>query len=297
MNLAQDALGALRLHSGEWSTWQPHPDVWLLVFGLGGLYILALEYLGPRYVSPGERTASRRQVVYFGSGLLFLWLASDWPVHDLASNYLYSVHMVQHMLYSLVAPPLLLMGMPPWLLRWMLQPRWLKAAVGFATRPLVALAFFNAVVVLAHLPSIVNLTLENQGVHFGAHFVIVASALSLWWSVVGPLPEMPRLSRPAACMYLFAQSIVPTVPASFLTFSGSAIYDFYETVPRLGGLSAAEDQRIAGLIMKIVGGLYLWAIITVLFFKWYEEEGSEETDVVKWRDVEHELDRFGVKNQ
>jgi putative membrane protein len=271
--------------------------VWLLVFGLGGLYLVALGVLGPRYVSPGERTASRRQIGCFAAGLFVLWLGSDWPVHNLAENYLYSVHMVQHMLYSLVAPPLLLMGLPPWLLRWMLRPAWLKAVVALATRPLVALVMFNAVVVLTHLPSVVDLTLQSHFAHFGAHAIIVGTSLALWWPVVGPLPEMSRLTKPAACLYLFAQSIVPTVPASFLTFSGSAIYDYYETVPRLGGLSAAEDQRIAGLIMKVVGGLYLWIIITVLFFKWYEDEGPEETDVVKWRDVEHELERIGVRNQ
>jgi putative membrane protein len=292
-----DALGSLRLHTGDWSAWQPHPDVWLLVFGLGGLYLLALEYLGPRYVSPGERPASRRQIACFAGGLFVLWLGSDWPIHNLAEGYLYSVHMVQHMLYSLIAPPLLLMGLPPWMLRWLLRPAWLKAAVGIVTRPIVALVFFNAVVVLTHLPAVVNLTLESHLAHFGAHVLIIASALSLWWPVVGPLPEMPKLSLPASCLYLFAQSIVPTVPASFLTFSGSVIYDYYETVPRLGGLSVVEDQRIAALIMKVVGGLYLWAIITVLFFKWYEEDGAEETDDLKWHEVEEELDRLGVRNQ
>lgn len=89
-------------------------------------------------------------------------------------------------------------------------------------------------------------------------------------------------------LYLFLQSIVPTVPASFLTFGSRPLYPIYETFPRLWGLSALTDMRIAGLTMKILGGLILWSVIAVLFFRWYQEEQTEGWDALRWRDVERD---------
>ena len=99
-------------------------------------------------------------------------------------------------------------------------------------------------------------------------------------------------------MAAFLQSILPTVPASFLTFGTTPLYHFYEHVPRLWGLSAITDQQIAGVIMKVIGGLYLWLVIVVVFFRWYsrEEEGggspARDPDVLTWDQVERELNQL-----
>ena len=270
--------------------WHPHPDVWLLVAPLGGGYGLALHRLGPRHTAPGERAATRGQVAAFSLGLFTLWAAADWPIHDLAERYLYSVHMTQHLLFSLVVPPLLLLGTPAWMARELLAPPVLFRSVSRLARPLPALALFNAVVVLTHWPSLVDVTLRVQGVHFLAHAALFLSALVMWCPVVAPLPELRLLSPPGQMLYLFLQSIVPTVPASFLVFAERPIYHFYEKVPRLWGLSAVEDQRIGGLLMKLAGGFLLWAIIAVLFFKWHAQEEKSETQARRWRDLERELD-------
>ena len=112
----------------------------------------------------------------------------------------------------------------------------------------------------------------------------------MWAPVTAPLPELRPLAPPAQMLYLFLQSIVPTVPASFLVFAERPIYRFYEHVPRLWSLSAAEDQRIAGLLMKIGGGLLLWMIIAVLFFKWHSAEEENEKQARHWRALERELE-------
>jgi putative membrane protein len=272
-----------------WS-WHPHPDVWLLLGFLGGGYYLALRRLGPRHVAPGEPVVSRVQLTAYSVGLLTIWVAADWPVHDLAERYLYSVHMTQHMLFSLVAPPLLLLGIPAWMARELLAPPVLFKVVQRLTRPMTALVIFNAVVVLTHWPSLVDVTLRVEGAHFLAHAALFLSALLMWCPVVAPLPELRRLSPPTQMLYLFLQSIVPTVPASFLVFADKPIYHFYEHVPRLWGLSAVEDQRIGGLLMKIGGGFILWAVITVLFFRWHTQEESSELEARHWRELERELD-------
>jgi putative membrane protein len=102
---------------------------------------------------------------------------------------------------------------------------------------------------------------------------------------------MPTLSLPGRMLYLFLQSIIPTVPASFLTFGSSAMYPFYEHAPRIWGWSAVTDQRIAGLIMKLVGGLILWGVIAVLFFKWYAVEQQGGWDELAGAHLDREIRR------
>ena len=270
--------------------WNPHPDVWVLVVLLGGGYAVALRRLGPRRAGPGQRAASGGQIAAFSGGLVALWVGADWPVHELSEGYLYSVHMVQHLLFTLLAPPLLLLGTPAWLARELLRPLVVYRVVKRLARPLPALVAFNALLVVTHWPALVDFTLRAEGAHFAVHAAIFCSALLMWCPVVGPLPEFRLQSPPAQMLYLFLQSIVPTVPASFLVFAERPIYRFYETVPRLWGLSAAEDQRIAGLLMKLGGGLLLWSVITVVFFRWLLAEEESDEQARQWRSLEREVE-------
>lgn len=272
---------------------QPHPDVWLVILGVVGLYFLLLRRYGRDPVSGEARTATGLQKLAFLVGMTVIWIGADWPVHDLSEDYLFSVHMLQHTLFSLVAPPFLLLGLPAWLLREVLRP--LLGIVRFMTRPLIALVLFNAVIVVTHWPVLVNTAVSSEPIHLGLHVVLVGAALVMWWPVVDPLPEFKRLQPPGKMIYLFLQSIVPTVPASFLTFANTPLYSAYVEAPRLWGISAVTDQMVAGLIMKIVGGLLLWFVIAFLFFKWYAAEESTEPKTMAWDDFERELEVWDLR--
>jgi putative membrane protein len=275
-------------------TWHPHPDVWLLMISLVVCYVLAITKLGPR-LSPLSPPASTRQKVWFFAGIGVMWIASDAPIHDLSENYLFSVHMVQHLLLTLVAPGMILMGMPSWLLRWMFSAPKMFAALKFFTRPLVAFIIFNALVAITHWPTVVNGAVSNELVHFSVHLVLVASAFAMWWPVINPLPEIAGLSSPAKMLYLFGQSILPTVPASFLTFAEKPLYSTYASFPRMWGLSAETDQMIAGLIMKLGGGLLLWGIIAAIFFRWHAREEKQEHEPIGWDDFENSLKAWDLR--
>jgi putative membrane protein len=268
--------------------WEPHPDVWLLIGLLACGYAIALVRLGPALAPHGSPVATRFQTVCFGLGLLALLVASDYPIHDLGERYLFSVHMVQHTVYSIVAAPLLLMGTPAWLARWLLSPRWLLRSVRYMSRLIPATILFNVVVIVTHTPFVVDAALRHGIIHFGIHVLVFGSALIVWMPLLSPLPEVPRLPPLARMAFLFLQSIVPTVPASFLTFGDRALYRFYETVPRLWGVSALDDMRVAGLIMKIVVGFSLWIVIAIIFFRWYS---AEEAGTTPRRRVSRELER------
>lgn len=279
----------------DWSSFQAYPTVWLTILLLTGGYLAALHHWGPKRVSPGEPIATTKQKVFFFAGVGALWVGADWPMHGLSENFLFSAHMVQHTLFSLVAPPLLLMGMPKWLLRGVIDgPRRMKAA-RVLTRPAVGLVTFNLVIVVTHWPRLVNLSVTSEPIHFALHLVLFTSATLMWWPVIDRLPELSRLSPPGKMVYLFLQSIVPTVPASFLTFSDGVIYKFYEKAPRLWGIDVITDQRIAGLLMKIGGGLLLWFAIAYLFFKWNAAEERQEVEEVSWEDFERDLQMWELR--
>jgi putative membrane protein len=266
--------------------WHTHPSVWLV---LGGIWITYLVAVRRHRTVAGEAPDRRRRTTLFSVGMACLWLGADWPVHDLAEGYLYSVHMAQHLLFTLVAPPLLIAGMPAWMWRDILGPRWLFVAFRFLTRPIVALILFNGLLLFTHWPEIVEASVRFELTHFTLHALLFGSAIVMWWPVMSPLVELPALSPPAQMMYLFAQSLAPTIPASFLTFGQTLLYPVYGTFPRIWGISALNDQLIAGLLMKLVGGFILWGFVATIFFRWYAREERDGWDALALRHVEREL--------
>jgi putative membrane protein len=266
--------------------WHPHPDVWLLLVGLWVAYLVAVRRHVP--TAPVEREERGRRTLLFTSGMGLLLLASDWPMHDLSEGYLYSMHMLQHLVYTLVAAPLVVAGIPAWMWRELLRPRAIGAAFGFLTRPVVALVVFNGLLLFTHWPEVVEASVGSEWIHFGLHVLIFGSAIVMWWPVLSPLPERPALTPPAQMLYLFLQSLAPTIPASFLTFGHTLLYPVYATFPRIWGLSALDDQLVAGLLMKIAGGLILWGFIAVIFFNWHARE-REGWDALALQQVQRDV--------
>ncbi|MEA2829147.1 MAG: putative rane protein [Actinomycetota bacterium] len=284
--------------------WHAHVDSWAIfsVIILG--YVVALRRERARRGPGGDPVATRGNLWAFGLGLAFMVGLSDWPVHDLAEGYLYSVHMAQHLTLTLVVAPLLLMGTPAWLARRILSPPGLLKIVRALTRPAPALFQANLILVLSHWPAVVEATLLHHPLHFVAHAVLLTSAVLMWFPVLSPLPEVPRMKPPMQMLYLFLDTILPTIPASFLTFGKKPLYPIYETFPRLWHISALNDQLFAGLIMKVGAGFYLWIVIAVIFFRWYAKEESSQREygdgvdlqgpeLLLWDDVERELARLG----
>ena len=113
--------------------------------------------------------------------------------------------MVQHTVYTIIAAPLLLMGTPTWLARWLLSPRWLLRTVRYLARLIPATIIFNLVVIVTHTPVVVNASLHHALLHFGVHALIVVSSLIVWMPLLSPLPEVPRLQPLVRMLFLFLQ--------------------------------------------------------------------------------------------
>lgn len=249
-------------------------DAWVLMAGLAAGYFWALRNLGPRLtVGSADRRAARRQRRSFIAGLVVLGVSVSWPIDTIGDGYLFSVHMLQYLIMSFVAAPLLVSGTPGWLLDALTEP--IGPYVRRITRPVVALLVFNTVLVLSHWPGLVDVYLRNDPVHFGMHVMWVAAALVFWMPILSRSPDRyPRLSPPLQMVYLFLSSVIPTVPASFLTWAETPFYPAYAAAPRLWGITPVQDIQAAGLVMKLGGGIFLWTFITVLFFRWAPSQGN-----------------------
>jgi putative membrane protein len=248
--------------------WQPHPEVWVLV---GGIFLLggyATRVIGPKVVPAGTPVVTRRQKGWFALALGLLWIAGDWPLHDIGEQYLYSAHMIQHLLISFVVAPLFLLATPEWLARLViLDNGFVSTWIRRLARPIPAAVLFNALTVFLHWQGAVTRSVESAPFHYTMHVLLFSTALLMWVPVAGPLPEL-RLSLPAQMIYLFLQSVIPTIPGGWLTFAENPVYKVYDRPDRLWDISVITDQQSAGAIMKICGGFYLWVLITILFFRW-----------------------------
>ncbi len=263
----------------------PHLDVWVVLGSVVAVYLL---WVRRHDAAAAEATPARTRRLFLG-GMAILWFASDWPMHDMAERHLYLAHMVQHMLYTLVAAPLLVSGIPAWMWRAVLRPPTIATAWRFVTRPLVALIIFNGFLLFTHWPAVVTASVGSELVHLVVHVLVVGTAMIMWWPIVSPLPEMPPITPPGQMLYLFLQSLVPTIPASFLTFGSQPLYPVYATFARLWGIDVMSDQLMAGLIMKLAGGFILWGVIAAVFFKWAAREERDGMDALRWRDVDAEI--------
>ncbi|HLA18753.1 MAG TPA: cytochrome c oxidase assembly protein [Dehalococcoidia bacterium] len=281
----------LHIAGQYWLDWHLHPEVVFPLVVLEVAYLYSVTEVRGMISDAGR--VKRSQVIAFSLGVLVLYIAAGTPVHDISEQYLFSVHMVQHLLFTMVAAPLLLVGTPAWLWQALLRRPGVMPVARLLTNPLVAFSAFNAVLLVTHLPSVVDLALRHHEVHLLVHFVLVVTALMMWWPILSTVPELPRLSYPLQMAYLFLQSLLPAVLASFITFSEGAVYEFYAAAPRIWGISAVTDQQIAGGIMKLVGSLILWGFIGVAFFRWYQRE-QQMSGSPGWPEVEAELDRLGL---
>jgi putative membrane protein len=256
-----------------------HAEVWTLIAGVLALGWYTARVVQPKAVAAGYKPISRGQKSAFLIAVLGMWVVSDWPVHEVAEQHLYFVHMFQHLFLSMLIPALFVISTPRWLFELVLgrdSAAWRFLQTG--SKPLVAGLTFNALTLLLHWSRVVQLSFESGALHFFFHLLIFSSGLLMWMPVFGPVDEW-RLSPLGQCFYLFAMSIVPTVPGGWLVFAEDAVYRHYDTPERLFNIDVLTDQQAAGVVMKLVGGFALWAIIFFIFTRWaHRELANDEQD-------------------
>lgn len=283
-------MSALVATESPW-VWEPRPDVWLLIAALLSGYWWSVTRLRLKLAEPTP-APSRAMWSRFVAGVVVLWLAVDWPMDRLGDDYLFSAHMVQFLLVTMVAAPLLVSGVPPWLQTELLGPA--HRLVRYLARGPGALGLFQVVLVGTHLPVVVALYTSNSLVHFALHALWILSGCLFWLPILGAEPASAPLRPAVKVVYLIAATIVPTVPAGFLTWAQTPLYDSYASAPRVWGLSPVEDLQMAGLIMKLGGGLILWSFILFVFATWASGESANRPGEVRARSASRGIEEVAA---
>jgi putative membrane protein len=250
--------------------------------------VVALGGPPPRWLPPGAISAERqgrlaaRQVVCYYLGVLAAGLALLSPLHVLGEHSLLTAHMVQHLAITQVAAPLLLLGIPGWMLRPLLLRPPLRDPVRALVSPIQAFAFFNLVFVGWHVPALYDLSLHVAPLHALEHGLFFGLALAAWWPVLGPLPELPRLPYGGQVLYLFFMSVPPTLLGAVITLTEGPLYATYwaaERVSVLGfpPLEPLADQQLGGLTMWIPGALGYFLVLSIVWFLWLERRSPLES--------------------
>jgi cytochrome c oxidase assembly factor CtaG len=259
-----------------WSwTWQAYPGVWLFIALIALVYGLHIRRTAAvRSVETQSRRS--RDVAYFAAGLVSLWVALDWPLGPLGSGYLASVHMVRYLLIALVAPPLLLLGIPADSYARLKSRLRLHAFLQDITQPLIAFFIFNIVISITHWPSLVDWLMATQLGSFVLDLAWLGAGLVFWWPLASPVPEWPKFTHVWKLGYLGLNGIIVRPAFFILLFSKFPAYATYELAPPIGRISPVSDQQLAAGIMKLGTA---WAMVVAMAFVFADWVRSSEKSV------------------
>ncbi len=256
------------------STWEWYPSV------IAGCAALGAGYLALVRPLRAARTAS------FLAGTVLILLTLVGPLDGLGDEYLFSAHMLEHLVFLVVVPPLLILGIPAEAASRLLGRAPAAAVERVLRRPAVAWLLAIGTLYLWHLPALYNAALAHEQIHILQHLSFLATATVFWWPVLAPL-RGHRLRGHAAILYLFLAAVANSTLGALLTFSRPGLYPLYtrpadgspalELIRRGWGLDPAADQQLGGLFMWVVGGFFFLLAILGMYGRWYRESGHEGT--------------------
>lgn len=256
----------------EWN-WSPSILIGLALIIAGYFYAT-----GPLREKYHLADAVRRgQVVAFMLGMLVIFLALVSPLDELGDEYLFSAHMLQHLLITVVGPPLLLLGTPGWLIAPLLRNRTILRIGKFLTYPAIAFFLYNADFWLWHAPPLYNATLADESLHILEHMTFIVFAVINWWPILSPVEEgLPRLSIGGQILYIFLNGMPAVALGAGLTFLPALYAPYIQQPIRAWGLSPAVDQQLGGLIMWVPVNIAYIIIVSILFIRWMQAQDAKQ---------------------
>lgn len=271
------------------ATWNPEL---ILLTALIGLSYFSL--IGPlRHTFADATPATLGQKSMFTFGLLLFYFGMGSPL-NVAGHFLFSAHMLQQSILYLVLPLLMLAGTPVWLLRPLTSHRLLKRILSVCSHPIPAILLFNALFSFYHMPVILDMAMTNLAVHNLIHLSLLLAAFFMWMPVVAPLPEIHRLSELQKLGYIFANGVLITPACALIIFSATPLYETYVNGPSMlcapffsapinksmfaVPLEVLDDQRLGGIIMKLMQELTYGSVLAYVFTAWYRKEKDQPDD-------------------
>jgi len=244
-------------------TWSPS-----VVIGFTVWTLLYIRLCRTRHTPLGQQ-------VLFHLGTLVGLLALVSPLDELGDEYLFSAHMVQHLLLMFVTAPLWLIGTPGWLFDRSV-PQGLEHLVRKLTEPVAAFVVFVVVLYVWHIPAVYNIAQESETTHIFEHLTFIGAAIIGWRPVIGAeTSRFPMPGPPLRMLYLFLLALPCTALAAALTFAHVPLYPFYVDAPHIFGLNALQDQNLGGLFMWLPTHIILLSAMGITFLKWFADVGRQ----------------------
>lgn len=281
--------------------WSPYMIIILL--GIATLYFLII---GPwRKFIPGSKPVGIGKKILFLSGLLVYYIAQGSPL-DLLSHLIFSAHMFSMAISYMLAPPLLLLGIPVWLYQALGRIPYL-AKLGVLFKPIVSILVFNGLFSIYHLPVVHDFIKIHYAAHTLFYLVLLFAAFMMWWPIVDPLPDKQKLTDLRKIAYIFANGILLTPSCVLIIFSSNALYATY-TDPEMwaialgycvpGGnaqllidqftgpeffrvLSEQDDQQLGGIFMKLTQEVIYGIFLLYTFHNWYLKEYKDDPELIE----------------
>lgn len=252
-----------------------------------GIYFAVIGPLRPRF--RGAAPVPIHKKIFFVAGLLVFYLGFGGPLY-LIGHLMFSSHMTQMALVYFVAPPLILLGLPEWLLRPMAEKKWFS----ILTWPLFGIIFFNVGLSVYHFPFVFDFLMSHYELHICYQGVLFVGSLITWWQILTPVPELKQLSELKKIGYIFANSMLLLPACALIIFTNTPVYATYtdpnawqyalglclpagEAVPpelyeSLGLLSTLQDQQLGGIIMKMTQEFTYFGALGHIFYHWIKRE-------------------------
>jgi putative membrane protein len=245
--------------------WEVHPTV---VAGCLGLLLWCFV----------ARPRQTRYALPFVLGVLVLALALISPIDPLGDQYLFSAHMLQHLLLILVVPPLLIIGVSPERLTGWMQHASVRRAESVLAKPSAAWTSNMLMMTLWHIPTLYNAANAVTAIHIFEHMTFLVTGSMFWWPIFTPL-QQERLQPGRAMLYLFGAAVVSTVLGILITFLPVGHYRPYlhpsdelgalHLIRNTWGISAAEDEKLAGLLMWVPACTIYFGVMLMELGRWY----------------------------
>ncbi|MFC7442220.1 cytochrome c oxidase assembly protein [Laceyella putida] len=263
-----------------WSNWDYKLNLVFLAVGM--LYIWLT---GPfRHRFKDAESVSGWKKISFLIGLILYYFALGSPL-NLMAHELFSMHMLQMSFLYFVVPPLLLLGMPAYLLRPVVSIKGLQSVIRFFTKPLITLFFFNGAMTFYHVPVVFDTIMKEPVWHYVSHGLLLFAALCMWWPIVAPLPDWDRIKPIHKLGLIFADGFLLTPACAMITFTDSVLFkDYMDMSQMFPIMSPIHDQQLGGVIMKIMQEIVYITAIGLVFLKWIRQERvKDEAELREWQ--------------
>lgn len=271
--------------------------MFILIVLTASYFLLTIKY---RTKFKGSEPLSVKQASFFLTAMILLYAIKGSPL-DLMGHLLFYIHGITMVILVFLIPPLFILSIPAWLWRTILNSNLIGPVFKFFTKPVFAVILFNGFFSFYHIPLIFDHVMQNRYLHAGYSILLFILAVGLWWSLVNPLPEFQTLSGIKKVAYIFGNGILITPACALIIFSDTSLYATYHD-PEVWGrvmslcvgsstfanlnisgpelfssMTVVEDQRLGGVVMKIIQEIIYSVVLGQVFFEWYrkDQEDSE----------------------